>query len=45
VSSGEVKRLEVRGWEETRPLYLAVRSDLVSEKQLKLISQSVKAKI
>jgi DNA-binding transcriptional LysR family regulator len=44
-SSGEVKRLEVRGWEETRPLYLTVRADLVSEKQLKFISQAVRAKI
>ncbi|MGZ3721755.1 MAG: LysR family transcriptional regulator [Bdellovibrionales bacterium] len=44
-SSGEVKRLEIRGWDEVRPLFLTVRSDLVSEKQLKLISQAVKSKI
>jgi len=43
--SGEVHRLEVRGWEEVRPLYLAVRSDLVSEKQLRNIVQAVKSKI
>jgi len=43
--TGEVKRLDVKGWGEIRPLYLAVRSDLVSEKQLRLILSAVKLKI
>jgi hypothetical protein len=41
---GAVKRLEVRGWEsEGRSLFLAVRSDLISEKRFQLISQLVKS--
>lgn len=43
--SGEVRRLEVRGWEEARPLYLTVRADLISEKRLKQIRDAVTAKI
>lgn len=43
---GEVKRLEVRGWGPgARPLYLAVRADLVSKKLFAEISEAVRKRL
>lgn len=43
---GEVRRLQVRGWDDVnRQLYLAVRSDLVSQKLFQEIASAVRTSI